>query len=120
MQEGYEDAKENHQIVSMNTSDTDNPKLSILLMRGEFDFVSPMQSVENWEKMFKSIHSCGSADKIHTATVMGAGHYGMLDSSSKYHAALDIFLSKVDNNANVKNVNANGNETKTSPMLRSQ
>jgi len=82
-----------------NDANTDNNIMlpSILLTRGEFDFVTARQSIDNWKETFARSNYDHSIFDIDALTVNNSGHYSMLDNSSFYTDALDTFLSRTDN-----------------------
>jgi len=65
---------------------------SVLLLRGEFDFVSPIQCLDNWKGLFDH----AGATSCETSTLAGCSHYGMLEDSALYSKTLDSFLSEVE------------------------
>lgn len=70
---------------------------SVLLTRGEFDFVSARQSIDNWKETFERSTHDHDRIFIDALTVNNSGHYSMLDNASLYTDALDTFLSRTDN-----------------------
>ena len=73
-------------------SGTSKPNIPLLLLRGEFDFISE-SCMEPWRDCIQNDDSALSESSV--ITLAGVAHYGMLEDEQAFGAALRTFLSSV-------------------------
>jgi proline-specific peptidase len=79
--------------VASGPLDTLSPMPPVLLLRGEFDFVSKAHSLDSWKALFDQ---AGTAGPCKMFSVRGCSHYGMLEDGALYSDALVDFLSEIE------------------------
>mmetsp|Transcript_15251 Transcript_15251/g.28709 ORF Transcript_15251/g.28709 Transcript_15251/m.28709 type:complete len:322 (-) Transcript_15251:93-1058(-) len=63
----------------------------VLLIRGEYDFVSSSFAIDDWMELFQS-----NSTPCQSKTLMGCSHYCMLEDTEKYSKAISDFVSHME------------------------
>lgn len=61
----------------------------VLLIRGEYDFVSSSSAIDDWKRVFEA-----NGTSCHNKTLSSCSHYCMLEDTEAYYKAIEEFISK--------------------------
>ena len=82
-------------VAPLPSSDDDGKfKIPLLLLRGEFDFISE-ESMEPWWNCMENSLSSDGPSPNNIVSVPGVAHYGMLEDEKSYGGILRSFLGQV-------------------------
>lgn len=83
-------------IASKNAKALLSRRTPLLLMRGEFDFVSQTQALDQWEALWSQLNGCDTQCEM---TILdGCSHYGMLEDCTLYCNTVEAFLCEIEPN----------------------
>jgi pimeloyl-ACP methyl ester carboxylesterase len=81
-------------VVQPPEANDQKVKLPLLLLRGEFDFISEA-CMEKWQDCFKQHDESQQDSSVTVTTIPGVAHYGMLEDEQAFVANLRTFLSGI-------------------------